>query len=65
MTSSSNVRNNGQHLDIFWPFWSFVRLKKFGSDIWLSTTYVNSHFIHTHVTKSFVLGVSTYVFVMC
>ena len=38
--------------------------KKFGSDIWLSTTSCSFH-IHSDVTKSFVLRMSTYVFVIC
>ena len=38
--------------------------KKFGSDIWLSTTSCSFH-IHSDVTKSFVLRMSTYAFVIC
>ena len=39
-------------------------LKMFGSDIWLSTTSCSFH-THSDDTKSFVLTISTYDFVIC
>ena len=38
--------------------------KKFGSDIWLSTTSCSVH-THSDDTKSFVPRMSTYAFIMC
>ena len=37
---------------------------KFGSDIWLSTTSCSFH-THSDDTKSLVLRMSTYTFIMC
>ena len=45
-----SVANSGQHSDIVRPFWYFVRPKKFGSDIWLSTTSCSFH-THSDDTK--------------
>ena len=63
-----SVRNNGQHSDVVWPFLRFVQSR----EVWvrhLARHYLNAHLTHTHThsdaTKSFVLRISTYAFIMC
>ena len=61
----TSVRNNGQHSDIVRPFWHFVQPKK----VWVR--HLAEHnlmfisYTHSNFTKSFVLRMSTYAFIIC